>query len=174
MTIHRFSTAHWLAVTVGLLAACSVSRAREPYHYVYRAGYSAQIGRNGHAVAPPHAPAKVKRAIAAGNELQGKPYVFGGGHKRMYDRGYDCSGTVSYVLNKIGLLRGSMPSKGFLKYGRRGEGDWVTVYAKNGHVFLVVAGLRLDTGGGRGRTGPRWKPLPRTTRGFHLRHPPGL
>jgi hypothetical protein len=178
MTIHmaptRSSTRRWLLVGVLSLSACAGGRAREPYTYVYRSGQTARIASNGRAVAPPHAPAKVKRAIQAGNELQGKPYVFGGGHRRMYDRGYDCSGTVSYVLNRIGLLRGSMPSKGFLKYGRKGEGDWMTVYAKNGHVFLVVAGLRLDTGGSNGRTGPRWKTHARTTRGFHLRHPPGL
>ena len=67
--------------------------------------------KNGIAYAPKRAPAAVKRAIAAGNRLQGKPYKWGGGHARQDDSGYDCSGTVSYVLREAGLLKGSMPSR---------------------------------------------------------------
>ena len=47
-------------------------------------------------------PPPVIRAIAAGNRLQGKPYKWGGGHARLQDSGYDCSGTVSYVLREAG------------------------------------------------------------------------
>ncbi len=72
---------------------------------------------NGRAVAPSNAPAAVKRAVAAGNALQRKPYRMGGGHANHNDYAYDCSGSVSYVLRNAGLMRGSMPSRGFKKYG---------------------------------------------------------
>lgn len=164
-----------VAVLACWLSSCASQKpARDRYEYVYREGRTAKLHSNGLASAPRNAPKVVKRAIAAGNELQNKPYRRGGGHKHIHDTGYDCSGTVSYVLNKAGLLRGSMPSSGFKKYGKKGEGKWITVYAKDGHVFLVIAGLRLDTGGSNGRTGPRWKPAPRNTKGFVVRHPPGL
>jgi hypothetical protein len=93
----------------------------------------------------------------------------------MHDTGYDCSGSASYVLNKAGLMRGSMPSGPFRKYGKGGEGKWISVYAREGHVFLVVAGLRFDTSNsGNGHVGPRWLTKGRTTKHFVVRHPPGL
>ncbi len=67
-----------------------------------------------------------------------------------------------------------MPSKGFLNYGSRGYGKWITVYTRKGHVFMTVAGLRLDTGGSSRRSGPRWKPQTRPGRGHVMRHPGGL
>jgi len=50
----------------------------------------------------------------------------------------------------------------------------VSIYAKKGHVFIVIAGLRLDTGGTWNSTGPRWKPQKRGSKGFFIRHPRGL
>lgn len=145
----------------------------------HRVAYRFEYGRtallkNGIAYAPRDAPAAVKRAIAAGNRLQHKPYKWGGGHRNLNDSGYDCSGAVSYVLREAGLLRGQMVSKGFFNYGQRGMGKWITVYVRKGHVFIVVAGLRLDTGGGNERSGPRWKPESRSARGHAMRHPRGL
>ncbi|MBK1833200.1 NlpC/P60 family protein [Roseibacillus ishigakijimensis] len=128
---------------------------------------------NGRAIAPPGAPAVVQRAVAAGNRLQNKPYKWGGGHARLDDWGYDCSGAVSYVLREAGLLQGQMPSSGFFNYGNRGEGDWITVWVREGHVYMTIGGLRLDTGGSTDRTGPRWKAKPRNSRGFLARHPRG-
>ncbi|YCM43996.1 peptidoglycan endopeptidase [Verrucomicrobiaceae bacterium 227] len=129
--------------------------------------------RNGIAYAPKGAPAQVKLAIAAGNRLQNKPYKWGGGHARLNDSGYDCSGAVSYVLREAGLMQGQMPSRGFFKYGKKGYGKWISVYVRRGHVFMTVAGLRLDTGGSGRRSGPRWKPAPRNTKGHVVRHPAG-
>lgn len=129
---------------------------------------------NGRAVAPLHAPPEVKRAIAAANRIQGLPYKWGGGHAILNDSGYDCSGATSYVLRNAGLLRDQMPSKGFLKYGKRGRGRWITVYARKGHVFLVIAGLRFDTYGRYRQDGPRWRPKPRSYKGHTVRHPAGL
>lgn len=131
---------------------------------------------NGRAVAPVNAPMAVKRAVAAGNALQRKPYKMGGGHARWNDSGYDCSGTVSYVLRNAGLMRSTMPSKGFKSYGKRGRGRWITIYARSGHVFMTIGGLRLDArGSDRGyHGGPRWLASSRSVRGFSARHPRGL
>ena len=158
----------------GILASCSSQvKAKRPVSYRFDHGRTAML-KNGVAYAPRRAPAAVKKAIAAGNRLQGKPYKWGGGHAHHHDSGYDCSGTTSYVLREAGLLKGSMTSRGFFNYGKKGEGDWITVYVRNGHVFMTVAGLRLDTGGSGGRTGPRWKTATRPGKGHIMRHPSGL
>ena len=120
------------------LTSCTSSifnvRAKQPYQYQLKYGESV-ILRNGYAVAPRHAPPAVHQIVAAGNKIKGFPYKLGGGHKRVDDNGYDCSGAVSYVLIKSGLLNNSLTSNGFKKYGRRGKGDWVTIYSKSGHTF---------------------------------------
>ena len=158
----------------GFLTSCSSQvKAKRPVSYRFNHGRTAML-KNGVAYAPRRAPAAVKKAIAAGNRLQGKPYKWGGGHARHSDSGYDCSGTTSYVLREAGLLKGSLTSKGFFNYGKKGEGDWITVYVRNGHVFMTVAGLRLDTGGSRGSTGPRWKTATRHGKGHVMRHHKGL
>ena len=163
-----------LLILAGGLVSCSNQvKARKPVSYRFEHGRTALL-KNGVAYAPRNAPLAVKRAIAAGNRLQGKPYKWGGGHARHNDSGYDCSGTVSYVLREAGLLRGSLTSSGYFRYGKKGEGRWITIYIRKGHVFLTVAGLRLDTGGPGDRTGPRWKPETRQSRGHVMRHPRGL
>ncbi len=129
---------------------------------------------NGLAIAPPDAPPVVRRAIAAGNRLQNFPYKWGGGHAILDDTGYDCSGAVSYVLREAGIMPDQRTSRGFLNYGEAGEGDWITVWSKDGHVFMIIGGLRLDTGGSTQRTGPRWKAKSRHYKGFLPRHPRGL
>jgi hypothetical protein len=137
---------------------------------------SRAVLRNGIAYAPSHAPQSVKNAIWAANKLRGKPYVWGGGHGSFYDRGYDCSGTVSFALHGAGALNSPLPSSGFADYGRRGRGRWITVYARRGHVFAVIAGLRLDTTDFQngGNSGPRWHADMRDTRGYTARHPAGM
>jgi hypothetical protein len=111
----------------------------------------------GRAVAPADAPARVVRAIEAANEIIDKPYRYGGGHARWKDRGYDCSGTASYALGKYGarLLKQPMASGEFRRWGQRGRGSWITAYSNPGHMFLVIAGLRLDTSMVQG-DGPGW------------------
>jgi hypothetical protein len=112
----------------------------------------------GRAVAPSSAPPQVKAVIAAANKISTKPYVWGGGHRRWWDRGYDCSGAVSYVLHKGGFLTSPMGSIGLKKWGTFGPGRWITVYANAGHAYAVIAGLRWDTAGDETGTGPRWHP----------------
>jgi cell wall-associated NlpC family hydrolase len=132
--------------------------------------------RNGVAYAPSRAPQSVKNAIWAANTLRRKPYIWGGGHGTFYDRGYDCSGTVSFALHGAGLLNSPMPSSDLMRYGERGRGRWMTIYSRNGHTFAVIAGLRLDTTdlGRGGDVGPRWYTYGRDTSGFVARHPVAL
>lgn len=156
----------------GLVSCSSQVKARRPVSYRFESGRTALL-KDGLAYAPRNAPAAVKRAVAAGNRLQGQPYKWGGGHARQKDSGYDCSGTVSYVLREAGLMKGSIPSRSYFGYGKKGEGKWITVYIRKGHVFMTVAGLRLDTGGPGGESGPLWKPETRQGRGHVMRHPAG-
>ena len=133
----------------------------------------AYIGPDGLAVAPASAPEAVKQVIAAGNEIAAKPYRYGGGHARWNDSGYDCSGSISYVLHAAGLLRRPLDSSGFMSWGEAGRGTWITVRANAGHAYLIVAGLRFDTSA-RKRTGNRWSEEMRSARGYRGRHPEGL
>ena len=148
-------------------------RAQERYNYNFAHGQTALI-QNGIAWAPSQAPGPVHHATEAGNALQGKPYRWGGGHASFEDTGYDCSGTVSNILHKAGLTNRTMTSSEFKNYGKPGHGKWITIYARDGHVFMTIAGLRIDTGGTKEDTGPVWKPFGRKTSSFIVRHPPGL
>ena len=129
------------------------------------------------AAAPENAPVSVKRAIWAANQLGSKSYRYGGGHKSFVDNAYDCSGTISYALGGAGLLKSPMSSSEFRRFGERGSGKWITIYARNGHTFAIIAGLRLDTTPfvtGREKWKPAWQPTPRRPIGFEARHPVGL
>jgi peptidoglycan hydrolase-like protein with peptidoglycan-binding domain len=133
----------------------------------------AHIASDGQAVAPDSAPDEVKAIIEAGNAIATKPYKYGGGHGRWNDTGYDCSGSVSYVLHAAGLLSRALDSSGLMSWGERGRGTWVTVRTNPGHAYMIVAGLRFDTSA-RSRTGTRWSEQMRSASGFRGRHPDGL
>lgn len=158
---------------LGIIFFCSGCATTPPYVYRYKQGRTATV-ENGIAIAPPRAPRIVAYAIAAGNDLVGKPYRYGGGHQTYYDTAYDCSGAVSYVLHRIGCLNTPTPSKEFRYYGKRGPGRWISLYASKQHSFLVIAGLRYDTGWGNGAHGPRWLINSRPANKFVIRHPTGL
>jgi hypothetical protein len=137
---------------------------------------------NGRLLAPPSAPARVKKVIAAANKIIKKPYVYGGGHKAYsstkLDRGYDCSGSVSFALHGGGFLRSPLPSGSLMNWGEDGPGTWITVYANGGHAYVVVAGYRFDTSmhdanAPGPRTGPRWSRTLRKNDSFVARHPFG-
>ncbi len=127
----------------------------------------------GRAIAPLDAPPVVKRVIAAANRIRTKPYVWGGGHGRWWDRGYDCSGAVSFALRGGELLHSPLPSGPMMRWGRPGPGRWITVYTNPGHAYAVIAGLRWDTSGNARGTGPRWHTEMADSRGFTARHPVG-
>jgi cell wall-associated NlpC family hydrolase len=133
----------------------------------------ADVLKNGIALPPIEAPEPVRQIIEAGNSIARTPYLWGGGHGKWLDRGYDCSGSVSYALASAGLLNAPLDSGRLMGWGLPGKGKWVTIYANNGHVYLVVAGVRFDTSGTRA-TGSRWQKSMRPGGGFVARHPPGL
>ena len=133
----------------------------------------AYIGDDGLAVAPASAPEEVKAIIAAGNEIADKPYKYGGGHGRWRDSGYDCSGSLSYALHAAGLLDTPLDSTGFMRWGERGRGEWVTIRSNPSHAYMIVAGLRFDTSARR-QTGNRWSAEMRSASGYSGRHPAGL
>jgi hypothetical protein len=159
------------ALTGCLLSSCLLGP--RTWEYEYRKGKTALL-HGTQAVPPAGLPPRVLAAIQAGNDIAGKPYKYGGGHRSFDDTGYDCSGTVSYVLRGAGQLTQPTTSSGLRKFGSAGTGKHITVYARRGHAFIEVAGLRFDTGHHGSRQGPRWTTRSRPLRGFKARHPPGL
>ncbi len=154
------------------LLLCQCSSSPKEWSYSYTKGKTGII-IDGTAVPPANLPEPVLKAVTAGNKIKGKPYRYGGGHRQFEDKGYDCSGCVSYVLHAAGYLNQPTTSGELRSFGKKGEGKHITVYAKDGHAFIIVAGLRLDTGY-HGGDGPRWTEKSRTTRGYKARHPEGL
>ena len=132
----------------------------------------ATIGADGLAAAPAGAPAAVVAIIQAGNVIAHMPYRFGGGHQSWTDTGYDCSGSVSFALHGAGLLDTPLASYDFYTWGEAGPGQWVTIYAKDSHAYMVVAGLRYDTAASKGG-GSRWTTAGRPPAGYVARHPAG-
>ena len=130
-------------------------------------------------------PGQRRRAAAAGGARGGQEdhrgrqrhrahaLLWGGGHGKWQDTGYDCSGSVSFALAAAGLLSAPLASGPLMSWGEPGKGKWVTIYTNHGHVFLEVAGIRFDTSAQR-VTGSRWINEMRSTEGFVARHPPGL
>ena len=138
-------------------------------------GEKAVLNPDGTATAPESAPQVVKDVIAAGNKIIDKPYKYGGGHGKWEDSGYDCSGSMSYALHGGGLLDQALTSSGFSRFGDAGKGQWITTYGSGGHSYMVVAGLRFDTGyNDSGSDGPDWSAKMRPASGYTARHPDGL
>ncbi len=135
---------------------------------------SARLLDSGIVIPPASAPPRIKAVIAAANKISRKPYIFGGGHGRWWDRGYDCSGAVSYALRGGKFVESPLPSTMYEKWALAGEGRWITVYTNPGHAYAVIAGIRWDTSGDSdGETGPRWHEDLRDNVGFIARHPAG-
>jgi hypothetical protein len=139
----------------------------------------AKLRKDGTALAPADAPPQIQAAIAAANSIHTLPYVWGGGHQSFYSSGYDCSGSVSYVLHAAGLLASPMTSGSLASsWGVPGKGRWITVYGNASHAYMVVAGLRFDTSSGGDRwnqgSGPRWRKKKRPPVGFTAKYSPGL
>jgi hypothetical protein len=136
----------------------------------------ATLTRDGLAIAPANAPLAVQEIIQAGNQIAHLPYVWGGGHAKFIDTGYDCSGSLSFVFAAAGILKSPLVSGELAGWGASGPGKWVTVFANNGHTFMYVAGLRFDTVA-LAETGSRWSNRPAdesNLSSFAIRHPPGL
>ena len=134
----------------------------------------ARLLPNGMLIPPKSAPARVKQVIWAADRIRTKPYIWGGGHARWQDRGYDCSGSVSYALHGGEFLESPLPSGPMESWGLPGEGRWITVYANAGHAYAVIAGVRWDTAGDASGTGPRWHEELLSNAGYVARHPAGF
>lgn len=135
----------------------------------------ARLSAEGQLIRPAGAPARVKLVVAAANRIATKPYLWGGGHGRRWDRGYDCSGAVSFALHGGRFLESPLPSGPMESWAEDGEGRWITVYANPGHAYMTVAGFRFDTAGDGGEeTGPRWHEALPDHNGFVARHPSGF
>ena len=136
----------------------------------------ATLTGGGLALPPVNAPAAVQAVINAGNEIARLPYIWGGGHQRYEDTGYDCSGSLSFVLAAAGLLDQTETSGQLMSYGDPGPGKWITIFANAGHTFAYIAGLRFDTVA-LAETGSRWSSRPADESdlsSFVIRHPAGL
>jgi hypothetical protein len=133
----------------------------------------ARLLSSGELIPPKSAPLRIKAVIAAANRIRTKPYIWGGGHGRWWDQGYDCSGSVSYALHGGGFLESPLPSGPMEHWGVAGEGRWITIYANAGHAYAVIAGFRWDTAGDSSGTGPRWHRELLSNEGFVARHPLG-
>ncbi len=148
---------------------------------------------DGHvALIPAGVPPTVQAMLVAGNELQALPYGPGGHPDPLGAREEDCSSTVNYVLYRAGvrpiaeIVADNPLAQAYVHWGAPGPGRWVTIYAADAptpHVFIVIAGLRLDTshdgtdvGPNRNEDGPRWRILEHIPTWAHwsVRHPPGL
>ncbi|MGH2903768.1 MAG: lytic transglycosylase domain-containing protein [Solirubrobacteraceae bacterium] len=141
---------------------------------------------------PEGVPTTVQAMVVAGNELQELPYGPGGHPDPLGASEEDCSSTVNYVLYRSGVRglreieKDNPLAQDYVTWGDPGPGRWVTIYATDAptpHVFVVIAGLRLDTshsgtdeGPNRDEDGPRWRILGEIPTWAHwsVRHPPGL
>ena len=115
----------------------------------------------------------VRAMIEAGNDIARLPYVWGGGHGSFTASGYDCSGSVSYVLHAAGVLSVPADSSTLMSYGVPGRGKYVTIYANAGHAWMTIDGRRFDTIALQ-ETGARWSRTIPSTAGYVAVHPKGL
>lgn len=170
----------------------TVTGSTEPVRYIE--GVRARLSpTNGHvAMIPTGVPPVVQAMLMAGNELQDLPYGPAGHPDPLGVTSEDCSSTVNFVLYRSGvrslteILRDNPLAQDYVDWGVPGPGRWVTIYSTTqptDHVFIVIAGLRLDTsyngtdvGPNRNESGPRWRVLSYIPTWAHwsVRHPPGL
>ncbi len=175
--VNQFKAAHGLAQDgvmgarswAALTAAMSASQTTAPPG-------QARLNPDGTVTAPANAPQAIQQVIAAANQIAFKPYIYGGGHGRWIDSGYDCSGSVSYALHGAGLISSPEDSTELESYGSTGAGQWITIWANAGHTYMQIAGLYFDTAAqGRTNGNDRWSTRrisPAT--GYVVRHPVGL
>ncbi len=149
--------------------------------------------QDGHvALVPLGVPAVVQAMVVSGNELQDLPYGPDGHPDPRGAQDEDCSSSINYLLYRSGIrpideiLRDNPLAQDYVHWGLPGPGRWVTIYATDEptpHVFVTIAGLRLDTshngtdvGPNRDQNGPRWRVLDHIPTWAHwsVRHPPGL
>jgi peptidoglycan hydrolase CwlO-like protein len=162
-----------LQTQLNAIEARAAAQAAQSAAQVNRSVGGIAIDTGGMVQPPAGAPLAVRQMIAAGNAIATLPYIWGGGHGSFQAAGYDCSGSVSYVLAAAGLLSSPEVSGWFESYGDPGPGRWVTIYANAGHVWMQIAGWRFDTVA-LAEGGTRWAQGGGEYAGFVVRHPAGL
>ena len=117
-------------------------------------------GRAGRALRP-----SSSRSSPRATGSRRRRYIWGGGHRRWEDRGYDCSGSVSYALHGAGLLDAPLVSGELGRWGDAGPGRWVTIYAQRRprlHDRRRAALRHLRPA----QAGSRWQAARRSSRGL--------
>lgn len=178
----------------GLEGADLSLEGKSPTAVRFIAGERAELAPgDGHlALVPADVPATVQAMVVAGNELQDLPYGPGGHPDPLGALEEDCSSSVNYILYRSGvrpleeIVKQNPLAQDYVNWGAPGPGRWVTIYATatpTPHVFIVIAGLRLDTshdgtdvGPNRNENGPRWRILDHIPMwaDWSVRHPPGF
>jgi cell wall-associated NlpC family hydrolase len=123
--------------------------------------------------------------LRAANKIAHDSYVYGGGHNGWQAaKGYDCSGTTSYVLHAAGLMVGAQgdaaalpfDSTQFEQYGTAGPSlsGWATMWTNSWHVYLKISNLWFDTAALGTSSNDRWSTQRiSSAKGFVERHPIG-
>lgn len=170
-TVKNLNRRNWLKMSgLGALAAAGGGAGVYYYSRIPLLYFDGKYAR-----ATTYHPPVLHQLVAIANQLVDKPYKWGGGHQQLFDNGFDCSGSISHILYRTGLLTKPLNSKGFAGYGDSGAGRYVSIFVKPGnHVFMSVCGLRFDTSGNQTGEGPRWRATARSSSGFINRHPRGL
>jgi peptidoglycan hydrolase-like protein with peptidoglycan-binding domain len=174
--VNQFKGAHGLAQdgVFGTKSWSALATAQNAAQGTAPPGY-ARLNPDGTATAPANAPQAIKDVIAAANQIAFKPYIYGGGHGRWIDSGYDCSGSVSYALHGAGLISAPEASGELESYGAAGPGQWITIWANAGHTYMRIAGLYFDTAAqSRTNNNDRWSARRISpVSGYVVRHPSG-
>jgi len=130
--------------------------------------------------APKRVVTRYKAARVAMKEIEGTPYVYGAGHGAIEDNpsALDCSGAVSYVLAKAGVLKAPLTSGAMGEVLKPGPGA-ITVFYNADHTFLYDAVKKEFWGtsvgdSGAGGLGPHPRPSDAYLAGYNVGHVPGL
>lgn len=127
---------------------------------------------------------RFQAGVTAAKELEKAtlPYVWGGGHASPTAQptggGLDCSGAVSYVLNKMGALKGTLVSGDMGSVLRPGPGA-VTVFYSPTHTFMRIGNKyfgtsRSNPGGGAGYIPTSVEEPEAMSGSYNVGHVPGL
>lgn len=130
--------------------------------------------------APKKVVTRFKAAKRAMKEVEGLPYVWGGGHGSATSSptggGLDCSGAVGYVLNKIHAMKGSLTSGDMGSVLKPGPGA-LTVFYNGEHTFLRLGNEYWGTSvgdSGAGGLGPHPAPSAGYLASYSVGHVAGL